>query len=291
MKAVEHELEMATRAILAGEDWSPAYAHAPDQHAELVKQIAALELGVMRYFRDLKKKIPSLVNWWYYKAQSVQAYNIQVMVNETEVTAADQEFIKVIFDPLAKLQSAGVEAAGVQYGKPIELRPTSSIIQDLTTEQVAKLVGKTTNDNGQITLLPVNNPRIEIATGKPYSIDDTTRDLINNAIKKSINLGYSQDEAAEEVGNYIADPSRAATIARTEGVRAYNIGSNEYAKQAGYAGKYWTTAGATDYCQDNADQGVIPFDQAFSSGADFAPAHVNCRCYTAYTPTLPAQST
>lgn len=290
MKPLERELEFTTRAILAAEDWSPVYAHAPDQHALLIKEIASLEVAIMRYFRDLKKKVPTLVNWWYYGAQ-VQAYNVQVMINETEVATVDREFIKVIFDPLAKIQSTGAEAAGIQYGKPIAMTPTSTVIQDLTTDQVGALIGKTRNIDGQLTLLPVNNPRIEIVTGKPYSIDDTTRDLINNAIKKSINLGYSQQQAADEVGQYIADPSRAATIARTEGVRAYNIGSNEYARQAGYAGKFWTTAGATDYCLDNESEGVIPFGQAFTSGAMFAPAHPNCKCYTAYTPTLPTPAT
>lgn len=281
MKPLEDELRIASRAVLASEDWSPAYAHAPAQHAALVKITADLEVALMRYFRDLAKKVPSLVNWWYYKAQSVQAYNVQVMINETEVAAADQEFIKVIFDPLAKLQSKGAEAAGIQYGSPIDLPATGSIINDLTTQQVGALIGKTTDDSGRL----VDNPKTA------YSIDDTTRDLINNAIKKSLNLGYSQEEAASEVSDYIADSARASMIARTEGVRAYNIGSNEYAKQAGYKGKYWTTAGAIDYCQDNADEGVIPFDQDFTSGAAFAPAHPNCRCYTAYTPELPASST
>jgi hypothetical protein len=267
MNALEHELELTTRALLASENWSPVYAHAPNQHAELIKQIAVLELAIMRYFRKLKKDVPNLVNWWYYKAQSVQAYNVQVMINEIQVAAQDQEFIKVIFDPIAKLQSQGAEAAGIQYGTPIEMTPTSTTIQDLTTDQVGALIGKTRNVDGQLTLMPVDNPRIEIATGKPYSIDDTTRDLINNAIKKSINLGYSQEEAAKEVGNYIADPARAQMIAETEGVRAYNLGSDAYARKAGYQGKFWTTAGAIDYCQDNADQGVIPIDQAFGSGA------------------------
>lgn len=276
LQAVEHELEMTTRAILAAEDWSPQYAHSPEQHAELVKTAAALEVDLMRYFRALKKRVPQLVNWWYYKAQSVQAYNIQVMINEDEISKADKDFIKVVFDPLAKLQSLGVDAASQQYGQPINLPSSGSIIQDLTTEQVGGLVGKTVNDEGKL----VDNPNPE------FKVDDTTRDLINNAIKKSINLGYSQDRAAEEVGNYIANPSRASMIARTEAVRAYNIGSNEWAKQSGYKGKFWTTAGAIDYCQDNAAQGVIPLNDAFSSGAMFAPAHPNCRCYTAYVQSL-----
>lgn len=279
MKAIERELELTTRAILATEDWSPAYAHAPEQHATLIKLTAKLERDLMLYFRDLRKQVKTLVNWWYYGAQ-VQAYNIQVMINETEVAAQDQEFIKILFNPIAKLQAAGAEAAGIQYGKPIPLPSTSTIIQDLTTKQVGALVGKTTNDAGRL----VNNPN------PAFNVDNTTRDLINNAIKKSINLGYSQDEAADEVATYIADPNRAEVIARTEGVRAYNIGSNQYAQTAGMLGKFWTTAGATDYCQDNQDEGVIPIGQAFGSGAEFAPAHPNCKCYTAYTPDLPNSS-
>jgi hypothetical protein len=90
MNALEHELELTTRALLASENWSPVYAHAPNQHAELIKQIAVLELAIMRYFRKLKKDVPNLVNWWYYKAQSVQAYNVQVMINEIQVAAQDQ---------------------------------------------------------------------------------------------------------------------------------------------------------------------------------------------------------
>lgn len=279
---LEHEIELASRAVLASEDWSPNYRHAPDQHADLITQTASLEVAIMRYFRQLAKQTDELVNWWYYKAQSVQAYNVQVMVNETAIVTSDKEFIKVIFDPLAKIQGTGAEAADVQYGESIELTPTSTVIQQLTTDQVGALVGKTRDDSGIL----IDNERVDTVTGKAFKIDDTTRDLINNAIKKSLNLGYSQQEAANEVKQYIANPVRATMIARTEAVRAYNIGQHAYATQAGYQGKYWTTAGATDICADNEAQGVIAISDSFVSGAMYAPGHLNCRCATAYTPTF-----
>lgn len=283
MTPLEHELELATRAILATEDWAPSYGETPDHHAKLIKQIASLERTVMTYFHEVAKNVDNLVNWWYYDAQNVKAYNVQVMVNNNQVSNADNQFLKIMFDPIAAIQATGAEAADLQYDEGISLPSTSQTIQDLTTEQVGSLIGKTMNDNGQLTILPVDNTRIDSFTGKPYSIDDTTRSLINNAIKKSLNLGFTQDEAKEEVGKYIENPSRAEMIARTEGVRAYNIGANAYATQAGYKGKYWTTAGATDFCNDNASDNTIPIDQTFSSGVQYAPAHQNCKCSTVYT--------
>lgn len=272
MHPLDAELESTTRALLAAEDWSPTYAHAPDQHAELIKQISSLELKIMHYLRDLSKDVDSLVNWWYYSAQ-VQAYNVQVMIREEEIARQDRNFIKIVFDPIADLQATGAAAADVQYQENIDLPSSSDTIQALTTDQVGALVGKKTDSNG----LLIDNPRPE------FNVDDTTRNRINTAIKKSLNMGLNQEQAKDEVMKIIANPVRAEMIAQTEGVRAYNIGANSYAKAANYQGKYATTAGATDFCQGNADQGVIPFDQAFDSGAMYAPFHIRCRCNTNYT--------
>lgn len=280
MSILDDEIEIASRAILAAEDWAPSYATAPDEHAKLIRLTAKLERDIMVYFRNLAKQTNNLVNWWYYHAQRIQAYNIQVMINEDAVSAADQQFLKIVFDPIAKIQSLGSDAADTTYNEGITLTPTSSIIHDLTTDQVGALIGKSTNAAGRL----VNNPNAAM------NIDDTTRDLINNAIKKSLNLGYSQDEAQDAVSEYIADPARASMIARTESVRAYNIGQYAYAKQAGYQGKYWTTAGATDYCLDNEAEGTIPIGQDFASGASYPPAHPNCRCGVGYAVNLGSAS-
>src|SRR4051794_32077001 len=97
---VEAELERLSVAILAAEDWAPAYSKAPKQHATLIKQTARMQVLVMRYLRQLAKEAPSLINWYHYStavaeqqrhflADGIQAYNINVVINNDAVSQQD----------------------------------------------------------------------------------------------------------------------------------------------------------------------------------------------------------
>lgn len=280
---LEHELELTTRAVLAAEDWAPGYAKAPDQHAALIKQTARMQILVMRYLRQLAKEAPKLVNWFEYssavyeqqrafQADGLQAYNVQVIINNDAVSQQDQQFIKVVFDTVATVISLGVDSMETEFKSPIGLNSTSSIIQQLTTKQLANLVGMRVQKDGTI----VPNPKPE------FNIDETTRSRIAQSIKTSIQLGEDQSQAVKRLTSVIADPERADMIAHTEMVRAYAQGRAIYAKQSNATGKYWSDSNAIDICADNTAEGIIPIDADFVSGDPNEPAHPNCKCIVTY---------
>lgn len=284
MKALERELELTTRAILAAEDWAPSYSKAPEQHAALIKSTAKINRQLITYFRDLVKEVPLFVDWFAYSravieqqraihASNVEAYDVNVIVNNDALDQQDQTFIKVIFDSLVVTTNLGVESMVVEHKMPIGLTRTSSIIQQLTTNQLANLVGMKV-DKATGTIRP--NPNAAM------NIDETTRDKIAQSIKTSINLGENQTAARERLMKVIADPKRADMIARTETVRAYATGRAEYAKQAGLAVKHWYDSNATDVCADNTAEGWIKASEDFMSGDPFEPAHPNCKCQVIY---------
>jgi hypothetical protein len=278
-------LEDLSRGILASEDWAPGYRNAPKQHAAMIKQGAHLHRLLIEHFKQVAKDIPSGIDWYNYQRAvieqqramqadaNIQAYDVNVIINKDQVNAHDQQFIKVVFDTVASVIELGAESGLEEYGfaLPVGLTSTSAIVQELTTEQLAHLVGmRIDKQTGLIT--PNPNPR--------YSIDETTRSRIVNSIKTSIRLGENQKQAAARLFDVVADSARADMIAHTETVRAYAEGRHAYGEQSGAKGKAWNDANATDICADNTMQGIIPIDANFVSGDPYEPAHPHCKCLT-----------
>lgn len=280
------ELERLNAVVLAAEGWAPAHEKAPKSHAAMIKQAAVLQRKVLEYLRDLAKEAPSYVDWYAYaravieqkqamhglQGANVQAYDVNVIVNKDAVSQSDQQFIKIVFDTVATIQSLGADSMEEEFGAPIGLSPTSTIIQELTTKQLANLVGMRVQKDG--TIVPNPNPA--------YQITDTTRNKIAQSIKNSIQLGKNQQEAAKALQDVIADPARADLIAYTETVRGYAEGRAEYARQSNASGKYWSDRSAIDICADNAGEGIIPIDEDFLSGDPNEPAHPRCQCLVVY---------
>jgi len=282
-----HELEKLSAVILAAENWAPEFSKAPDQHAALIKSAAKLQRLILMYLRGLSKKAPTLVNWFEYssaayaqqramqqgiKSDGIQAYDVNVVINNDAVGQQDQAFIKLVFDTVATVTALGADSMEVEHGLPVGLDSTSSIIQNLTTKQLANLVGMKVNKDDSI--VPNPNPQ--------YSIDETTRTKIANSIKTSIRLGEDHTQAVTRLQKVIADPARADMIAYTESVRAYAEGRAAYAQQANATFKVWSDNAAIDICADNASQGPIPIDQDFVSGNPNEPAHPHCKCLVTY---------
>lgn len=202
----------------------------------------------------------------------MQGYNINVVVNNTTISQQDQAFIKLVFDTLASTIANGADSMEIEHKAPIGLSTTSSIIQKLTTRQLANLVGMKVNKDG--TVVPNPNP--------VFNIDETTRAKIAQSVKTSIQLGEDHTQAVKRLQSVIADPQRADMIAHTETVRAYAEGRKTYAHQAGAGFKVASNGTATDICADNVAQGPIPIDEDFISGEPNEPFHLFCKCLTTY---------
>ncbi len=86
---------------------------------------------------------------------------------------------------------------------------------------------------------------------------------------------------------------RALTIARTETIRASNMGQQELwraqrngGRLTGHEQREWIVTPDDRLCpQCAAMEGALaPFDQAFSNGVMVPPLHPNCRCTIALVP-------
>lgn len=126
-------------------------------------------------------------------------------------------------------------------------------------------------------------------------IDETTIAELRAILSRAITDGESYSSLAREIKNrwdeYASPASqghlstRAELIAVTETADAYGQGRLALGHElAGYGmtlTKEFLTADderVCDDCQGNADEGPIPFDQAFSSGDDMPPIHPGDRC-------------
>jgi SPP1 gp7 family putative phage head morphogenesis protein len=100
---------------------------------------------------------------------------------------------------------------------------------------------------------------------------------LGTALSDSIALGLDAESAAVMIGQHVASPSRALTIAITEQNRAMSFGSIERYKEAGLQKMEWAVSDPCDICAKNDGQ-VIIIGQSFASGDQQPPAHPHCRC-------------
>ncbi len=114
--------------------------------------------------------------------------------------------------------------------------------------------------------------------GMPGVIDEETRarftKVISDGIKNKRGIPGLQADLRKEFTDM--STRRAQTIARTETADALGESFVERAKAMGITGKQWMVTGdPCDLCQDNADDGPIPIEDAFSSGDMHEPGHPN----------------
>ena len=88
---------------------------------------------------------------------------------------------------------------------------------------------------------------------------------------------------ARDIRNTFDDMSkyRSELIARTETATSLSQASLDTMEDMGVEGKEWVTVGddnVSEECQANEDQGVIPVNEPFVSGAMAPPQHPDCRC-------------
>jgi hypothetical protein len=264
--AVNDELERLDCMLKASENWSDLYARDEKTHAALIRAEAKLEKNLRAYFRGLSEKAYRYVNWSEYAR--VKAYDIDVIVTDTEDDVDSQEFITVTFDPLLSATAVGALAGETIYQIPLGIQGSDAAIQQLTTKQIAFLVGKKINKEGQI----IDNPNAK------YNITETTRNNIKKSIQTSIQLGENQEEATGRLSSMLKNPKRAALIAQTEAVNAYSNGMLEFGQQSMATGKEAQDVGAIDVCLEYSAEGIVPLNHLYGGQYNGPSFHGRCRC-------------
>ena len=114
-------------------------------------------------------------------------------------------------------------------------------------------------------------------------MDGETKRRLAKVISDGVKNKRGIPGLARDIKGEFADMSkyRSQLIARTETANALSEASLDSMKDMGIEGKEWVTVGddrVSDECRGNEAEGVIPVNQAFSSGAMAPPQHPDCRC-------------
>lgn len=256
------------------ERWGEQYAKDPKNHLKLIQWQARLTRHLIQYFADLDSRSDRFINWYQYSyaiagiKAATPVFNIDVIINDDALGGEDDLLMKVMYDPIAANIALGILTGETIYTNPIGITQTDAIVQKATSERIAELVGKKVLKDGTI----VDNDNAK------YRISNKTREDIKRSITTSLNLGETTEQARSRLRDTIINKGRAATIANTELVNAYNKGVSIYGEETGATHHIWQDAGAVDICAENSRVGAVPINQAFPSG-DYEPAaHPNCLC-------------
>lgn len=114
-------------------------------------------------------------------------------------------------------------------------------------------------------------------------IQESTRDYLRADVTQAVEEGWSTKQLGQALQeNFGFSESRSDMIARTEIARADVEGNLMAYRESGVVSGKESILGsehdAPDECDDNADAGVIPLDEAFPSGDMGPPYHPNCVC-------------
>lgn len=267
MNELEREAVRLTAMLSASEQWSDYYNKTPEQHAQLLKGEANMQVSLIRLFRNMQKKAGDYINWGQYSYQSQLDYNVDVIVNEQQIDGETGIAMKITLNPITQMVQAGIVASEIMSDVPLGIPSTSALIQKLGVKQVAALVGRKVLEDGTI----VKNPNAD------YNIMYTVRKDIAQSVKTSLGLGETTDEAIARVQSVINPIERATLIAQTESVNAYVAGVNQFGILSNAVGEQWLDAGAHDKCREYAARGPQKFGTGWD-GLDGPTAHPRCKC-------------
>ena len=238
---------------------------------EVLDETDDLKQSILRFFRKEAKAIAKKVLSAYAEKAKSPAERVldKVRLDHWSTLAEEiTERTERIF------RDSGVHALGA-----LSLDDSEEMVNLLDEDalafaekRAAELVGKRVLDDGRI----VDNPNAD------WAITESTRDYLRSTVAEAVEEGWSSQTLANAiVDNFAFSDERAETIARTELAFAHVEGNMDAYKIGGVTHKRWILGSEhdiDDVCNDNADAGVIPFDEPFPSGDMAPPGHPNCVC-------------
>lgn len=238
-----------------GEPFHKDYTDNPDIFRRLIKSDRMLEKRFRTYFKDLAARMETEIDWMSYESRLKKASEIDDWIKvDWEGEALN---IRVI---LTDALLDAIVAGG------LKMQEDSGI--DIGWNGKAPSVIDFLNEYG-----------LKLAKG----LNKTTAEKIKKTLALSIENGEMTTTAANRLAEILDDPQRAATIARTESVRAFGAGRRAVADELGWQWKEWhTTISPCEICAPLPNYGRIAIDAKFAGEFDSEPAHPNCRCSVRY---------
>lgn len=271
VEALEKEVLDLTILISASEGWADGYARTPVEFKQLLVQEAQFEAIMRHYFINLSRRVAGYVDWNQYTAAILQAADVSTMVNSDSFNQTEQNQLETIINEIyINGVAVGMQAAFARAKAAGQLTETT-ITPGSPIDEAVQHVVETEVGN--------------LAKG----LDDTTIQAIKNSISESLMRGETRQQATDRLMQNIDGMSnyRATMIARTEIVRAHQMGRHQFAVANGAVTKTWNALPGADEgssqtpCQDDDGQ-TVSLSEDFRSGDPYPPAHPNCRCDVDY---------
>lgn len=245
-------------ADFPGEPFHSDYKKDKDIFRRLIKSDRELERGLKKYFADLAERLVRReVSWMRYTNKITKGSEIDDWI----LVDWDEEALSI-----KVLLTDALQEAIVAGGMLMELESKIDIGWQANTPDVLDFL---------------NKYGLKMAKG----LNKTTKEKIKSALSLSLENGEILSDAQSRLTDIIDDPARAATISRTESVRAFGAGRKAVADELGWGFKEWhTTIAPCPICADLPRVGRIPIDKPFdrAMGIESEPAHPNCRCSVRY---------
>lgn len=244
------------------EDYAPIYRKYPKLFKQLVKsELRAISL-MRKYFNEAADRAIEALNWGEFerrKASATSGATMKAGILDYLVQSFWEGETLVLKVYLTKALVDALEAGGL-----------------FTEEDLKVDVGWSRESAPAIDFL--NKYSFKLAG----NLTDTTKDRVNKALQMSIDNGEDREGAVDRIMATIKDPVRATSIAQTESVRAFSSGRMEVGRQIGVDRKRWRTAGASDFCLNFEDEGVVKmaftYTTPYGDKITEPPGHPNCRC-------------
>ena len=245
-------------------------------NARQTRVAAALRAVFREWAHSTAKKLSRVFDAKVNKAVQSTEEIVKEILDSLDLDPFGQDVVDEISAELQAMYSSAAKAGLEQ----VKLEPTDEIVnhldiaaRDYVAERGAELVGKKVLDDGSL----VENPDAK------WSIAETTREDLQAVLTDGVEQGWSAKRLSDVIeSSGVFNEDRALMIARTELALAHVAGNVEGWKQSGEVTGKRSLLGdlhdVPDECDDNADEGVIGFDESFSSGDDFPPFHPNCVC-------------
>ena len=141
MSLLHKHLERNRALILASEVWAPEYDSSPETLGRLLKVTARMERRILEWMRSNAKNVDRFIKWDAYryaryeiKATRVDAYDVQVIVDDAALDDLDTAFITVVFEEIAVSTALGAQAGEITYRIPLGLDVSDAQIQRIAKE-------------------------------------------------------------------------------------------------------------------------------------------------------------
>lgn len=245
--------------VRASEEWQPSYKKNRKTFKALLAGEAELENQVAEYLYQASERAPDYVDWSRLPAR-VQADNGPVLNNDADVWKIEEKWLAdAVTDAVTMLIATGGQSGELTYGINLGTTPLSKSVLNSAGLQVATLVSQVT---------------------------ETTRDLIRQSVKQSIQRGEDVTTAIGRLKDVVNNPVRAEMIARTESVNAYQTGLKDFATSTGAKTKSWESLDGSCVICSPLDGVTIDIDEMFVLGngeeVDRPAGHPRCRCSVIY---------